>query len=110
MALNYFYSLFSGHTITDLGSGLNIFRISDFAIEDIQNFENDFTFNMDILLYMIKKNIPFQYVPIAWSCTDQISNAKAFSVGLKSFKKLISWRFSVQNKNQAHFETKTIQG
>lgn len=106
--LNLIYSIVTREKISDLGSGLNIFRISDFPSEIYQNFDNEFTFNMDILLYIIRKNIEFQYVPIKWSTVDQVSNAKSLKVGFKTLKKLFDWVFSIQIKNKEHFKTKLI--
>lgn len=108
IVLNVIYSIATRKKISDLGSGLNIFRTGDFPSEVYQNFDNGFTFNMDILLYMIRKKIEFQYIPIKWSTIDQISNAKSLKVGLKTLTKLVKWVFSVQIKNKEHFETKLI--
>lgn len=106
--LNLIYSIATKKKISDLGSGLNIFRVSDFSAEIYQNFDNEFTFNMDILLYIVRKKIDFQYIPIKWSTVDQVSNAKSLKVGLKTLKKLFDWIFSIQIKNKEHFETKLI--
>lgn len=106
--LNLIYSIVTRKKISDLGSGLNIFRVNDFLSEVYQNFDNEFTFNMDILLYIITKKIEFQYVPIKWSTVDQVSNAKSLKVGLITLKKLLNWIFSIQIKNKGHFETKLI--
>lgn len=110
VVLNFIYTLATRKKISDLGSGLNIFRLSDFRTEDYQNFDNGFTFNMDILLYIIKKNIEFLYMPIKWMTVDQISNANALRVGVKTLYKLFCWKFSIQSRNQEHRESKLILG
>lgn len=108
IALNKIYSLVTNVTVSDLGSGLNIFRLHDFDPENYQNFDDGFTFNMDLLLYLIEKKIPFKYIPVRWTTTDQVSNARALSVGLKTLIKLIRWSFSLKNKNPNHYESKNI--
>ena len=108
LVLNRIYSVVTNVKITDLGSGLNAFRLADFNLEHYQNFDDGFTFNMDLLLYLIRNKLSFAYVPIRWTTLDQISNARAFSVGLKTLVKLFRWRFFLQNKNRHHLESEKI--
>jgi glycosyltransferase involved in cell wall biosynthesis len=89
--LNLLYSIFCRKKIYDLGSGLNLFRVSDFDLNAMQNFDDGFTYNMDLLLYLVEKKLPFKYHPIRWSTSDQISNARALQVGFKTLTKLFSW-------------------
>lgn len=105
LALNVFYTLGSGRKVSDLGSGLNLFSLKDIRLEDIQKFDNGFTFNMDLLLYFIKNRRNFIYVPIRWSTTDQISNVNALIIGWKTAKKLIYWLLRIYPNDQAHFKT-----
>ncbi|AGH96568.1 glycosyltransferase family 2 protein [Pseudobdellovibrio exovorus] len=112
IALNMLYSLFTFRKISDLGSGLNLFRLSDFdshlADGSYQNFDNGFTFNMDLLLHLVRTNTSFLYSPIRWSTTDQISNAKALQVGFKTLVKLFKWRVGYNNRNNSHKETREL--
>ncbi len=108
LALNRVYSVVTNVQVMDLGSGLNAFRLADFDPEVYQNFDDGFTFNMDLLLYLIGKKIAFKYVPIKWTTVDQISNARALSVGLKTLIKLFRWRFSLPNENEKHFESEKL--
>ena len=105
LSLNFFYSAATGKRISDLGSGLNIFNVESLDERIYQQFDNSFTFNMDLLLYLVRAKIPFCYVPISWSTSDQVSNAKTFSVGMKTVKKLFSWILRTENKNPPHHET-----
>lgn len=108
IALNALYSFLTLRKISDLGSGLNLFRLSDFSDEAYQSFDNGFTFNMDLLLHLVRAKIPFLYTPIRWSTTDQISNAKALQVGFKTLVKLFKWRVGFKNQNSAHTETQEL--
>jgi dolichol-phosphate mannosyltransferase len=89
--LNFAYTFFCRQKIYDLGSGLNLFKLSDFNPDAMRNFDDGFTYNMDLLLYLVEHKIPFKYHPIRWSNSDQISNAHALKVGFKSLTKLLNW-------------------
>lgn len=91
-ALNILYSLLLGKKITDLGSGLNLFSMSNFSNNTFMLFDDQFTFNMDLLIYLcsLKKNIVFY--PIHWKTEDEKSNAVPLKVGLASLKKVMCWR------------------
>lgn len=91
LALNALYSLFNGRLIFDLGSGVNLFRLADVPPERWAFYSNQFTFNMDLLMDLIRRNVPFRYVPITWSQTDQVGTAKIFRVGWKAFQTLFRW-------------------
>lgn len=93
-ALNLLYSLLTGRRIFDLGSGLNLFKVSALSDQRFLGFSNAFTFNMDLLLDFIHKNSQLHYYPISWSETDQISNAKSLKVGWITLLTLLRWRFN----------------
>jgi dolichol-phosphate mannosyltransferase len=80
LLLNSLYSLRFRRKLTDLGSGLNIFRVSDIQGLDYMNFGNSITFNYELLIEMIKKKIQFNFYPISWSELDQKSNAHNLTV------------------------------
>lgn len=105
MALNLLYSLFCRRKIYDLGSGLNLFRLSDFAAREYQGFDNGFTFNMDLLLFMVRQGKLFTYEPIRWSTTDQRSNADALRVGLKTLRALLYWLLRIPKTSAAVTQT-----
>ena len=107
--LNWIYSIFTGYPVNDLGSGLNLFKLDDFEKEKFQNFDNGFTFNMDLLLYLIRNKKKFLYVPIHWSTSDQISNARALSVGIKTLKKLFIWKLGIEPKNRSFDKTNKVE-
>ena len=106
--LNLLYSVATRQRVYDLGSGLNLFKLKDFELHKVQNFDNGFTFNMDLLLYLIFKKRTFLFVPIRWSTTDQVSNAHALKVGLRTLAKLIFWLLRIEHSNQSYTETNRI--
>ena len=108
IGLNFLYTLATFKKIYDLGSGLNLFRIQDFDFDEVKYFDNGFTFNMDLLLNIIERKIEFKYVPISWSTTDQISNAHALKVGIKTLIKLLNWLINKKAKSSANYQTELI--
>ena len=78
----------------DLGSGLNLFRLTDLADHNYLGFGDTITFNIDLLLDYFKKKTKFIFVPITWTEEDQVSNARNFKVGKTAIQKLLQWRFA----------------
>lgn len=99
--LNLFYTLVTLRITKDLGSGLNLFRLKDLSDKHFLGFCDRFTFNIDLLLDYYRKKSPIVFVPITWSETDQISNAKAFSVGCTALETVLMWRFNMQKTTSA---------
>lgn len=95
-AINVIYSLVAMRPSKDLGSGLNLFRLSDLADHNYLGFGDTITFNIDLLLDYYKKRTPLLFVPITWREEDQVSNARNFKVGSTALKKLLQWRLNRQ--------------
>lgn len=106
--LNALYSVFAERQITDLGSGLNLFALEPFRGHEFQTFSNGFTFNMDLLLFMIRRNVLFRYVPINWSTTDQRSNAGALRVGAKTLQTLLRWKLRIERPEPPCLSTERL--
>lgn len=90
--INLVYSIVALRPSRDLGSGLNLFRLSDLADHNYLGFGDTITFNIDLLLDYFSKNTYIKFVPITWREEDQVSNARNFSVGSTALKKLFIWR------------------
>lgn len=90
--INFIYSLVALRASKDLGSGLNLFKVSSLQEETYLNFANDITFNIDLLLYFFSREACMKFIPITWSEIDQVSNAKNVSVAYKALVKLWKWR------------------
>lgn len=90
-ALNLIYSLFWFRRIEDLGSGLNLFAVSEFPESWVEAWSDQFSFNMDLLLALLQKNKIFHFVAIRWYEIDQVSNARNIRVGLMALQTL--WRY-----------------
>lgn len=92
-AINVLYSIVSLRSSKDLGSGLNLFRLSDLRDHNYLGFGDTITFNIDLLLDYFKKKTVLIFEPITWTEEDQISNASNFKVGKTAIRKLFQWRF-----------------
>lgn len=91
--LNMLYSLFTARYLTDLGSGLNLFALSDLKEDKYINFADKLTFNYELILDLVQRKVNFAYVPITWREEDQVSNAKNVNIFTTALKNLAKWRF-----------------
>ncbi|MDD4351705.1 MAG: glycosyltransferase family 2 protein [Candidatus Gracilibacteria bacterium] len=93
LVLNTIFTILSFRLTKDLGSGINIFKMSELKDKNYLGFTNYLTFNIDLLLDYYRKGSKIKFIPITWSETDQLSNAKASQVAWTAFKTLLRWRF-----------------
>lgn len=98
VGLNWLFSLITLRSTKDLGSGLNLFKMSTLADKRFLGFINTLTFNIDLLLDYYKKKAKLIWWPISWSETDQVSNAKAIQIGLNALRQLGLWRVGTREK------------
>jgi len=75
---NWLFSLAVHRKLYDLGSGMNIFRVSTLAERFYMPFPNRLTFNYYLTLYMCAHGLRFDFFPHRWSEDDQVSNLKLF--------------------------------
>lgn len=91
--LNTIYSVVALKKSEDLGSGLNLFALSDLDKSTYLQFADKLTFNYELLLDLIKRKVNFAYVPITWREEDQVSNARNFNIFKTALVNLFEWRF-----------------
>lgn len=91
--LNLTYTLISFRKTRDLGSGLNVFKLEIFKNHTYLQFADKLTFNIELLLYLYSYHAKIIYYPITWRETDQVSNARNFTIAKIAFQNLMSWRF-----------------
>lgn len=73
---NIFMTMITGRRVTDLGSGLNMYRVNYLKTRFFQGFTDTLTFNVYMLLYGIWSRSRFAFFPLSWREDDQVSNAK----------------------------------
>tara|TARA_B100002019_G_C21246129_1_gene588362 strand:+ start:979 stop:1770 length:792 start_codon:yes stop_codon:yes gene_type:complete len=109
---NFLCSLSLNKHITDMGSGLNCFKINFLAKNDFIKLPDDLVFNNMMLFFMDYKEANYKFFPIKWVEEDQVSNAKLFSQSYKILKMCIKYLFgfrkfilsdtSVKNKKYSY--------
>lgn len=107
--INRIYSIITKKPIFDLGSGLNLYKVSGLKKLNYQNCSDGLTFNMDLLLEIISNKLITRYIPISWREEDQVSNAKIFNIGFIVLSNLFKWKLGLKPKeNQKIYKTKLI--
>jgi glycosyltransferase involved in cell wall biosynthesis len=76
---NALVSISVKHKIRDIGSGLNMYKVTYLENKFYLPFPNNQNFNIYMLLYSLYSNSPFVFFPLSWREDDQTSNAKLFS-------------------------------
>lgn len=83
LALNLACTLALRRHVSDMGSGLNLYRISALERCPLSDFPDDRTFNVFFLFYILQSGWRSAFFPLSWREEDQTSNAKAFRQGKK---------------------------
>ena len=92
-ALNMIFSIFTLRKLDDLGSGLNLFALSDLDKTTYLQFADKLTFNYELILDLVKRKVHFAYLPITWREEDQMSNARNLTIFKTALVNLFEWRF-----------------
>ncbi len=98
---NFLFSVVAGKWITDLGSGLNMYKVASIELETVKQFPDNLTFNYVMLLWSIWKKQNIKFFPITWREEDQSSNVRLFSQAVK----VLSLLFSRFDSPRRFFET-----
>lgn len=80
---NWLFSVVAGKWITDLGSGLNLYRVSALDMKTIERFPDDLTFNYVMLLWSVHQRQKVEFFPISWREEDQRSNVKLMQQAIR---------------------------
>ena len=94
---NIIFSVISGKRLYDLGSGLNLFRVSAFDDNFHIRFADNLTFNYYLILAVAAGEYRLRFFPLTWREDDQISNAKLGRMGVQMLGLL--WR-RITNKRR----------
>lgn len=105
-AFNLLFSLISRRALYDLGSGLNLFRLSAFDDRFHWKFADDLTFNYYLILTVAARSFRLRFFPLTWREDDQVSNAKLSRMGFQILKLLgLRLRSRTQFENAEHRKT-----
>jgi glycosyltransferase involved in cell wall biosynthesis len=78
---NLIFSAISGRRLHDLGSGLNLFRVSAFEDGFHLKYADDLTFNYYLILGVVARGCRVDFFPLSWREDDQVSNARLARMG-----------------------------
>jgi len=109
--LNLVYSIVTLRSCKDLGSGLNLFAMSDMDRRTYLEFADKLTFNFELLLDLVKRKVNFAYYPITWREEDQVSNARNWNIFSTALKNLVQWRLGKsykQTKKESDYRCKEV--
>ncbi len=73
---NAAFSIVAGRRLTDLGSGLNVYKTSFLRSRFYLRFPNALTFNYYMILYTVGAGASFRFFPLSWREEDQASNVR----------------------------------
>jgi glycosyltransferase involved in cell wall biosynthesis/uncharacterized membrane protein len=76
IVFNTIFSVVSGTPISDLGSGLNAFRVAWLRSTSWMHLADGLTFNVHLLLLLIHRRAAFRFFPISWRDDGQVSNVR----------------------------------
>ena len=97
--LNLAFTTLAFKKLEDLGSGLNLFALSDLDKNTYLQFADKLTFNFELILDLVKRKVNFAYLPITWREEDQVSNARNFNIFKTALTNLFQWRFNTAPVN-----------
>lgn len=75
---NALFSVVASRPIKDLGSGLNVYKLSSLKDFYYKGFPDDLTFNYVMLLASYHLGQKVKFFPISWREEDQVSNVRLF--------------------------------
>jgi len=94
---NFIYSLLLKNKISDLGSGLNIYKTDILRSKFYKMFPDDLTFNYCMIIASSILRHKILFIPISWRDFDQISNVKIFKQTFNLIKIIIIYIIKKEN-------------
>ncbi|MDB5685593.1 MAG: glycosyltransferase [Rhizorhabdus sp.] len=90
---NAIYSVATGMAIKDLGSGLNMYRVSSLADRWWLRNADDLTFNYHMIVRSAQAGWKMRFFPLNWREDDQVSNVKLVSQTLRVARLPLAYTF-----------------
>ncbi len=97
--LNLIFSILCLRKISEIGSGLNIYRVDKLKSLNVDLWPNHIAFDVNLILGFIREGLDFKFHPIQWIEQDQKSNAGNFSTAILVLFMLLKWRLGFENKS-----------
>jgi glycosyltransferase involved in cell wall biosynthesis len=83
---NLLFTASARRRVHDLGSGLNLYRVSYLEPRFYLGFPDSLTFNIHLLLAGVHRRSSFAFFPLSWREEDQRSNVKMVRQSLQTFR------------------------
>ncbi|MDO4747281.1 MAG: glycosyltransferase family 2 protein [Candidatus Saccharibacteria bacterium] len=91
---NHLFSFVTHQPILDLGSGLNLYKVSSLKSHFYDKFPDHLTFNYYMILASHYYHQDISFFPISWRSEDQKSNVKLMSQALEVLHLLAKYKFN----------------
>lgn len=102
------FSAGAGRMIYDLGSGLNMYKVSALESRYYLRFKDNLVFNCYMLLAAGPLGQSLRFFPISWREEDQVSNVKMFSQATKTLRMLMGFAFNKRTFLSGEYRDKII--
>ncbi len=105
---NILFSIVLGEKIYDLGSGLNMYKVSSLKSKYYLTLPDTLYFNDAMLLVLKYKKMNIKFFPISWREEDQVSNNKLYSFSKSLLKMLFKYVFMRKKYLNSDMRSKVI--
>jgi dolichol-phosphate mannosyltransferase len=105
---NLLFSAGSGKRLYDLGSGLNLYRVSKLADAKCHGFANNLTFNYFMILASVHWGWEIGFFPISWREDDQVSNVKLVRQSIQVMGILFRYMFKRKQFLDGNFSGRAL--
>ncbi len=105
---NILFSVICGKNIYDLGSGLNMYRVSIFRDKFYFRYNDNLIFNYCMIMGSSYYKHKIKFFPISWREEDQVSNVKMFNQAITVLKLLFSYMFNKKKFIQEEHRNKLV--
>ena len=102
------FSVGAGRMVYDLGSGLNMYKVSSLRSRYYLRFKDNLMFNCYMLLAAGPLGQSQRFFPISWREDDQVSNVKMFSQATRTLRMLMSFTFNKRAFLDGEYRDKVI--
>ncbi len=109
LVYNILFSVGTGRKIYDLGSGLNMYKVSILKDQFYRKYKDDLTFNYCMILGSVYYQHSIRFFPLCWREDDQVSNVKMVSQAFVVLKILASYVFHKKKFAVKDFRTEKIR-
>ncbi len=105
---NVLFSIGTGYKIYDLGSGINMYKVSSLQNKFYFKYKDDLMFNYCMILGSVYYGLKMKFFPITWSEEDQVSNVKMFNQAITVLRLLMAYVVNKRKFVEAEHRNKLV--